>query len=55
VNLVEGEQVEIISLGGSLELHYAETAIIPAAAGAYVLQNRSRNRAKLLKAMVRPL
>lgn len=54
VNLVEGDQIQIISHEGSLELHYAETAIIPASAGTYVLQNDSGSTAKLLKAFVKP-
>jgi mannose-6-phosphate isomerase class I len=53
VNLVEGEQIEIVSDSGTLTLHYAETAVIPAGTRFYELMNQSKREAKLLKAFVR--
>jgi len=53
VNLVEGDYIDIVSGLGTLTLHYAETAVIPAATGRYELLNRSNNRAKLVKAFVK--
>jgi mannose-6-phosphate isomerase class I len=54
VNLVEGEEADIISASGTLRIHYAETAVIPAATGVYELVNRGVSKARLLKAFVRP-
>jgi mannose-6-phosphate isomerase class I len=54
VNLVEGGEIAIVANAGSLDLHYAETAVIPAATGSYELVNRSSGRAKLVKAFVKP-
>ena len=53
VNLVEGDHIEIVSGLATVTLHYAETAVIPAATGEYELLNRSNNRAKLVKAFVK--
>jgi mannose-6-phosphate isomerase class I len=53
LNLVEGERVEIETAGGSTELRYAETIIIPASVGEYRLVNRGARPAKVVKAFVK--
>jgi mannose-6-phosphate isomerase class I len=59
LNLVEGDEVEVVSPSGAFEpyvIHYAETFIVPAAVGPYVIR-RSRNsrspRFATVKAYVR--
>jgi len=54
INLIEGEEADIVSAAGALTIHYAETAIIPSGAGVFELVNRGASEAKLLKAFVRP-
>ena len=54
VNLVEGSEIAIVADAGRLDLHYAETAVIPAATGSYELVNRGNGPAKLVKAFVKP-
>jgi mannose-6-phosphate isomerase class I len=53
VNLVEGEEADLVSSAGTLRIHYAETAVVPAATGPFELVNRRGSKAKLLKAFVR--
>lgn len=59
LNLVEGEEAEIISPDGAFEpftVHYAETFIIPASVGKYVIrptENSKGQRLMTLKASVR--
>jgi hypothetical protein len=53
VNLVEGEEADLLSSAGALRIHCAETAVVPAATGLFELVNRGRSKAKLLKAFVR--
>ncbi len=53
VNLVEGERIDIVSSVRTVELHYAETTVTPAATGPYELLNHSKGRAKPLIAFVR--
>lgn len=57
LNLIEGEQAIVESLDGSFEpyeVHYAETFIVPAAAGAFRLVNPTGARIGVLRAFVRP-
>lgn len=51
--LVEGTSVLLEANGIQQEYHYAETFVIPAAAGDYTLVNKGNGRAKVVKAFVR--
>ncbi|WP_026931067.1 class I mannose-6-phosphate isomerase [Glycomyces tenuis] len=59
LNLVEGDEVEIVSPTGAFapyEIHYAETFIVPAAVGPYVIRRTARSRSErfaTVKASVR--
>jgi mannose-6-phosphate isomerase class I len=59
LNLVEGDEVEIVSPTGAFEpylVHYAETFIVPAAVGPYVVRRTERSRSErfgTVKASVR--
>jgi hypothetical protein len=59
LNLVEGDEVEIISPTGAFEpyeIHYAETFIVPAAVGPYVIRRTARSQSErfaTVKASVR--
>ncbi|WP_460678014.1 class I mannose-6-phosphate isomerase [Mucilaginibacter koreensis] len=52
--LVEGTEVVVHSANGQENLyHYAETFVIPAAAGTYTLVNKGSGRAKVVKAFLK--
>lgn len=52
--LVEGEEIALETADGTSVLcHYAETFVVPAAARSYRLINKSRGRAKVVKAFVK--
>ncbi|QBD82968.1 hypothetical protein EPA93_46210 [Ktedonosporobacter rubrisoli] len=54
LNLVEGQQCEIRSQGNEpVELHFAESIIIPASIGHYTLRNTGKVPCKLVKAFVK--
>ncbi|SDT00738.1 class I mannose-6-phosphate isomerase [Microlunatus soli] len=59
LNLVEGDEVEVVSVDGSFEpfvVHYAETFIVPAAVGRYQIRRTARSRSEqfaTVKAYVR--
>lgn len=59
LNLVEGDEVEVISPTGAFApytIHYAETFIVPAAVGPYVIRRTPRSRSErfaTVKAFVR--
>lgn len=59
LNLVEGDEVEVVSPTGAFEpyqVHYAETFIVPAAVGPYAIRRTARSRAErfaTVKASVR--
>lgn len=59
LNLVEGDEVEIVSPTGAFApytIHYAETFIVPAAVGPYLIRRTSRSRSErfgTVKASVR--
>jgi mannose-6-phosphate isomerase class I len=47
LNLVEGDEVEVVSPAGAFApytVHYAETFIVPAAVGAYIIRRTERSR-----------
>jgi hypothetical protein len=52
--LVEGESLEIETANGSKQVYaYAETFMVPAAAGKYRLKNMGNGRAKVVKAFLK--
>ncbi len=52
--LVEGEALSIETEDGTLHQYaYAETFVVPAAAGSYKLTNLGSNRAKVIKAFLK--
>ncbi len=54
LNVVEGEGAVIETAGGrSHPLAYAETLLVPASVGSYVLRPRGRRRVRIVKALVR--
>ncbi len=54
LNVVEGEGVSIVSGGGDeMTLAYAETAVVPAAVGAYTVSAWGASPARVVKAFVR--
>lgn len=54
LNLVEGDHCEILTpTGEPVELRFAESIIIPASVGSYVLRNTSSRPCKVVKAFVK--
>ena len=56
INLVEGERALIKSTDGAFvpfELHYAETCVIPSAAGDFILSSPDGSEIKVMMASVR--
>lgn len=54
LNLVEGERCEIVTeQQGPLELHFAESVVIPASVGRYRVRNLGKSECKLVKAFVK--
>ena len=53
LNLVAGERVEIVHDSSRTELRYAETIIIPASMGEWVLVNKGAAPCKIVKAFIR--
>lgn len=54
LNMVEGECCEIIAEGREpLELHFAESVVIPASLGSFYLRNTGQGLCKLVKAFVK--
>jgi len=53
LNLVEGEQIKVITNGRELLINYAETFIIPASTGSYDLVNLGNTKAKVIRANVK--
>jgi mannose-6-phosphate isomerase class I len=52
--LVEGEHIRIITADGTIQQYaYAETFVVPAAAGSYQLFNLGKTRAKVIKAFLK--
>ncbi|MCK6471132.1 MAG: class I mannose-6-phosphate isomerase [Planctomycetes bacterium] len=55
LNVVEGGPVRVeTSAGAGLRVNYAETFVVPAAAGSYRLVNTGLGEAKVIKAFVKP-
>lgn len=53
--VVEGEGVMLeIANGMQQHFHYAETFVVPAAAGSYKLVNQGKNKAKVIRAFIKP-
>jgi hypothetical protein len=53
LNVVDGDAVEVRANGGVHELRYAETLVMPAGAGAYVLRAVGPSGARVAKALIR--
>lgn len=53
LNLVEGGSIHIISNNQQIKLSYAETIVIPAATGEYMLENCTNKTAKVIKAFMK--
>ncbi|MDZ7720752.1 MAG: ROK family protein [Balneolaceae bacterium] len=53
LNLVEGESVYIISNHQKIKLRYAETIVIPATTGEYLIENCTNGSAKIVKAFMK--
>lgn len=53
LNLVEGYAVNIISNNQTVKMCYAETVVIPAATGAYTIENLTNSTAKVIKAFMK--
>lgn len=51
--LVEGDAMQVESGGRSTSFAYAETVVIPAAAGSYKLINKGKERIKVIKAFLK--
>jgi hypothetical protein len=55
LNLVEGTSIELCTARGMRQrFNYAETFIVPAAAGAYTLINTGDHPAKVVKTFLKP-
>lgn len=54
LNLVEGTSIIIDSNGVQMPVNYAETFVVPAAAGSYRLLNRGPQRAFVVKTFLKP-
>ena len=54
LSLVEGSQMEVHTGNRTIKIHYAETFVIPAAARQYTLVNTGPERAKVVKAFIKP-
>ena len=53
INVVEGAGVVVTTASATHEVSYAETLVIPAAAGPYALRRQGRERVRVVKALVR--
>jgi len=52
--LVEGTSIDVNTNNQNTTFHYAETFVIPAAAGSFTMQNNGTSRAKVIKAFIKP-
>lgn len=53
LNLVEGDSIRIISNSQKIKLRYAETIVIPAATGEYIIENCTNKTVKVVKAFMK--
>jgi L-ribulose-5-phosphate 3-epimerase UlaE len=54
LNLVEGAKVQVLTQHRIMEVHYAETFVVPAAAGTYKIINLGEGEVKVIQANVKP-
>ena len=54
LNLVEGTKINVMANGRSMDVHYAETFVVPAAAGSYTIKNLGTGTAKVVQSNVKP-
>ncbi len=54
MSLVEGQRVLLETAGGAQRFHYAETFVVPAAAGSYRLISEDGSPIKVVKSFVKP-
>jgi hypothetical protein len=54
MSLVEGRSVLLETAGGAQRFHYAETFVVPAAAGSYRLISEDGSPLKVIKSFVKP-
>tara|TARA_R110002049_G_scaffold97783_1_gene238167 strand:- start:9499 stop:12195 length:2697 start_codon:yes stop_codon:yes gene_type:complete len=53
LNLVEGKKVKVVTNNRTMEIHYAETFVIPAASGEYKIFNLGKKEAKIIQSNVK--
>lgn len=54
LNLVEGTKISVSANGRSMDVHYAETFVVPAATGSYTIKNLGSGTAKVVESNVKP-
>ncbi|MFD2101453.1 ROK family protein [Flagellimonas iocasae] len=54
LNLVEGTKIRVVAKNRSMDIHYAETFVVPAAVGRYKIENLGEGEAKVIQSNVKP-
>ena len=54
LNLVEGNKIQVVTNDRTMDIHYAETFVVPAAVGAYKILNLGGEEAKVIQSNVKP-